>query len=385
MRSQLWLIEKIKKGSSIDTKVISNTNRDIMSKERLNSIRGLNVMLKINEKSTISLIAYTLIIIASLKLGSGLVLPFFIAFFIFIIFLPLINKLNSFSIPNIISVLIVFTIIMVIIFLLIAFIVSSSNDIVKSIPLYQEKFHQLTPQVIAFFEQFNISLKWSHVINLIEPAKVINQITTFFKGMGNIILDLFLTLFLVIFLFLESSIISKKAFYLTKTKQQKEKLKLFIKSIHRYFVLKTFTSALTGLAIWIMLSYFNLEYAFIFAVLAFLLNFIPSIGSFIASFPALFVAILQLNMFDTAMIAIGYVAINISVGNFLDPKIMGKDLGLSIFIVFTSMVIWGWILGPTGMFLAVPLTIAIKIASQNSEKYHWLSVVLSDNIKGKIK
>jgi predicted PurR-regulated permease PerM len=63
---------------------------------------------------------------------------------------------------------------------------------------------------------------------------------------------------------------------------------------------------------------------------------------------------------------------------------MGKDLGLSTFIVFVSMVIWGWILGPLGMFLAVPLTIAIKIASKNSEKYNWLSVVLSDNIKGRI-
>ncbi|MCD6173805.1 MAG: AI-2E family transporter [Sulfurimonas sp.] len=341
-------------------------------------------MLKINEKSTISLIAYILIIIASLKLGGGFILPFLMAFFIFIIFLPLINKLNSFSIPNVISSLIVFSIIVVIIFLLISFIVSSSNDIVKNIPLYQEKFHQLTPQIIAFFEQFKISLKWSHIINLIEPAKVINQITIFFKGMGNIILNLFLTLFLVIFLLLESSMISKKAFYLAKTKQQKEKLKLFLKSINRYFILKTFTSALTALFIWIMLKYFNLQYAFIFAVLAFLLNFIPSIGSYIASFPPLFISILQLNILDTIIIAIGYLIINNLIGSFLEPKIMGKDLGLSTFIVFVSMVIWGWILGPLGMLLAVPLTIAIKIASQNSEKYHWLSVVLSDNIKGKI-
>jgi len=338
-------------------------------------------MINVNEKSTISLIAYTLIIVASLKLGSGLVLPFLISFFIFIIFLPLINKLNSFSIPSIISSLIVFSIIIVIIFLLTAFIVSSSNDIVKSIPSYQEKFHQLSPQIIAFFEQFNISLKWSHIINFIEPAKIINQITIFFKGMGNIIVNLFLTLFLVVFLLLESSMILKKAFYLAKTKQQKEKLKLFLKSMNRYFLLKTFTSALTALFIWIMLEYFNLQYAFIFAVLAFLLNFIPSIGSYIASFPPIFISMLQLDMIDTITIIIGYLIINNLIGSFLDPKIMGKDLGLSTFVVFISMVIWGWILGPFGMFLAVPLTIAIKIASEDSRNYHWLSIVLSDSIR----
>ena len=68
------------------------------------------------------------------------------------------------------------------------------------------------------------------------------------------------------------------------------------------------------------------------------------------------------------------------VGNFLDSKIMGEDLGLSTFIVFTSMVIWGWILGPMGMFLAVPLTIAIKIACENSVKYNYIAVILTDKL-----
>jgi len=337
-------------------------------------------MINVDKKSTISSIVYIFIIITALKLGSGIILPFLIAFFIFIIFLPLAKKLNSLSIPNIFTSLIIFTIIIILLFLLTTFLISSSDDIIKSIPQYQEKFHKVTPKIIAFFEQFNISLEWNSIISLIEPAKIINYITTLFKGMGNIVVNIALTLTLVIFLLLESSVISQKALYFTKTVPQQEKLKLVLKNINRYFLIKTFTSLLTGFLVWIMLAYFNLQYALLFAVLAFLLNYIPSIGSFIASFPALFVAILQLNMIDTAMIAIGYVAINMSVGNFLDPKIMGKDLGLSTFIVFTSMVIWGWILGPMGMFLAVPLTIAIKIACENSVKYNYIAVILTDKL-----
>ena len=182
------------------------------------------------------------------------------------------------------------------------------------------------------------------------------------------------------FLLFESTMIFKKAFYFTNKDGHKEKLELFLKSISRYFVLKTFTSLLTAIIIWLMLEYFNLQYAFLFAVLVFILNYIPSVGSIIAAFPPLFVAMLQLNMVDTVSIAIGYLIVNIFIGSFLDPKIMGKDLGLSTFIVFISMVIWGWIFGPFGMFLAVPLTIMIKIASDNSEHYHWVSVLLSDNV-----
>ena len=333
-----------------------------------------------NKNYTISSLAYIVIIITGLKLGGSIILPFFMAFFLFIIFLPLANKLNSFSIPNVITLLIVFTIMIIIIFLPTIFLISSSNDIIKDIPMYQDKFHKVIPQVITFFEQYNISLEWNTILSLIEPAKIVNYIATFFKGMGNIVVNLLLTLIMVIFLLLEASAISSKILYLTKTDQQREKVELFLKSINRYFIIKTFTSVLTALIVWAMLEYFNLQYAFVFAVLVFLLNYIPSIGSFIAAFPPLLVSILQLSMIETISIAIGYLIINILIGSFLDPKIMGKDLGLSTFIVFISMVIWGWIFGPFGMLLAVPLTIIIKIVCDNSKHYNWVSVILSDKV-----
>ncbi|MCK5293356.1 MAG: AI-2E family transporter [Arcobacteraceae bacterium] len=336
--------------------------------------------------STVPILAYIVIIIAGLKLASSIIVPFLIAFFLFIIFLPLENRLKSFSIPNIITSLIIFTIIVVMLFLLMTFLISSSNDILKNVPIYQDKFHQVSPIIVAFFEQFNISLEMKNIISFMEPLKIVNYITTFFKGMGNIVMNTFLTLILFIFLLLESSVISKKALHLVKTEQQQKKLELFLNSINRYFIIKTFTSMLTGLIVWIMLEYFNLQYAFLFAVLAFLLNYIPSIGSFIASFPAIFVSMLQLSIVETISIAIAYLVINILIGSFLDPKIMGKDLGLSTFIVFISMVIWGWIFGPVGMLLAVPLTMAIKIICENSNNYDWVSVILKDKMaKNKIE
>jgi len=198
--------------------------------------------------------------------------------------------------------------------------------------------------------------------------------------MGNIMTNGFLTLLVVMFLFLESSLFSKKVFYLAKDEKTKEKIQLFLHGVNIYFLTKTVTSAATGLIVWGMLSFFKLDYALLFGVLAFFLNYIPNIGSIIAALPALLIALLQLNLIETIIIAAGYIIINTLIGNLIEPKIMGKGVGLSTFIVFVSMVFWGWIFGPVGMFLSVPLTVVIKIAFDNSKEWHWVSVVLSDEI-----
>ncbi len=337
--------------------------------------------MEINKSNTISMLAYVVIIVAGLSLGASIILPFLMAFFLFIIFLPLVKKLDEFGLSNGISTFFVLTIIVISIMILVDFLTNSTQDFMINIPMYQVKFQQSIPNIIDFFKQYNISLNLENLISLIEPMNILSYSTIIFTNMGNIVVNIFLTLLLLMFLLLESSIIFDKAIYFTKTQNKKDKLEQFVNSINRYFVIKTFTSALTGFLIWGLLEYYNLEYALFFAVLAFLLNYIPSIGAFIAGFPPLFVAVLQLSVVDSVSIAIGYLVINVFIGSFLDPKIMGKDLGLSTFIVFISMVIWGWILGPIGMFLAVPLTIVIKIICEDSDNYHWVSVILQDKQK----
>jgi predicted PurR-regulated permease PerM len=202
--------------------------------------------------------------------------------------------------------------------------------------------------------------------------------------MGNILTNSFITILVVVFLFLELSLFEKKLVLLINLENQ-EKLNRFLNNINTYFITKTFTSFMTGLFVWIMLSIFNLDYALLFGIMAFLLNFIPSIGSIIAAIPALLIALLQLNIVDTFLIMFWYLVINIVISNFIEPKIMGEKVGLSTLVIFVSMIIWGWIFGPVGMLLAVPLTIIIKIAFDNSEKYHWVSVILSDTIIENIK
>jgi predicted PurR-regulated permease PerM len=110
--------------------------------------------------------------------------------------------------------------------------------------------------------------------------------------------------------------------------------------------------------------------------MAFFLNYVPNIGSIIAAVPAVLLALVQLGLGSALLVAAGYLVINIVIGSLLEPRFMGKGLGLSTLVVFLSLVFWGWVLGPVGMLLSVPLTITVKLALDSKQETRWLGVLL---------
>jgi len=112
------------------------------------------------------------------------------------------------------------------------------------------------------------------------------------------------------------------------------------------------------------------------ALLAFLLNFIPNIGSIIAAIPALLIAWLELTTLSAIGCAIGYIAVNVGIGNILEPRLMGRSLGLSPLVVFCSMIFWGWVLGPVGMLLSVPLTMTVHIVLNGFDDTRWIATIM---------
>jgi AI-2 transport protein TqsA len=124
------------------------------------------------------------------------------------------------------------------------------------------------------------------------------------------------------------------------------------------------------------LSLIGVDFAPTWGLLAFLLNFIPNIGSIIAAVPAILLALIQLGLPSALLTLLGYLVVNITIGNFLEPRVMGRSLGLSTLVVFLSLLFWGWVLGPIGMVLSVPLTMIAKIALAANEDTRWLAVLL---------
>lgn len=150
----------------------------------------------------------------------------------------------------------------------------------------------------------------------------------------------------------------------------------FSSSVNRYVGMKTALSLLTGVVVVIWLWILGVDYPFRWGLLAFLLNFVPTVGSILAAIPAVLLALIQLGPLMSLWAAAGYVVVNVVVGNVLEPRWMGQGLHLSPLVVFLSLVFWGWILGPVGMLLSIPLTILVKIALENDDDTRWLGIML---------
>jgi predicted PurR-regulated permease PerM len=123
----------------------------------------------------------------------------------------------------------------------------------------------------------------------------------------------------------------------------------------------------------------GVDHFLLWSVLAFLLNYIPNIGSMIAAVPAVLLALVQLGAPTAGLVALGYVLSNAIMGNVIEPKYMGRGLGLSTLVVFLSLIFWGWLLGTVGMLLSVPLTMIVKIALESSQDTRWVALLLASD------
>ncbi len=148
-------------------------------------------------------------------------------------------------------------------------------------------------------------------------------------------------------------------------------------------VIKTYTSMATGVIASIWLTILGVDYALLWGLFTFMFNYIPNIGSIIAAIPPVLLALVLLGPWTALAVALGYLVLNLSVGSFLEPRIMGKGLGLSTLIVFLSLLFWGWVLGPVGMILSVPLTMSMKIALASFDETQWLSTMLGGTTQSK--
>jgi predicted PurR-regulated permease PerM len=150
----------------------------------------------------------------------------------------------------------------------------------------------------------------------------------------------------------------------------------FLLSVKNYLAIKSVVSLATGVVIGLWLYILGVDHFLLWGVTAFLLNFIPNIGSIIAAIPAVLLAFVQLGPGVAGMTALGYIVTNTVMGNIVEPRFMGRGLGLSTLVVFLSLVFWGWLLGTVGMLLSVPLTMIVKIGLESSESTRWLALLL---------
>ncbi|MCW9065242.1 MAG: AI-2E family transporter [Ignavibacteriaceae bacterium] len=334
---------------------------------------------QIKNKTTqvLIILASFVIVVAGMKAAESIVVPFLLAAFLSIIISPPFIWMQSKGIPKVLALLFIIVAFLSVLFLIGVLIGTSVNDFTSNLPFYKEKLTNQTQALINWLVEKNYVKPDFQLTKILNPAAVLNVVANALNQISGIFADGFLILFTVIFMSLEINTLPQK---LKKVFNNPDKslsqVNEIYQNINRYIGIKTLTSLGTGILVYIFLLIVGVDYPLLWGVLAFVLNYIPTIGSIIAVIPPLLLSLVQLGFIEAIVVLAGYITINTVIGNILEPKFMGMGLGLSTLVVFLSLVFWGWVLGPIGMILSVPLTITIKIALDSSEETRWLAVLL---------
>lgn len=338
----------------------------------------------LSSSRSIITIAALFIILAGIKLSSEIVVPFLLSLFIAIICSPMIKFMTQRKIPLGIAITLLISLFVLAFYFLAGIINSTIHDFTASIPQYKIQLSARVRTLLELADQWNIPLTLSQeeIINKFDPSEVMILVRRLLLSLSGALSYAFVIFLIVIFMLLEIPVAKYKLALALSPDEDLSNEKAYIDKVLEgvigYLGVKTFVSLLTGALVWVLLELLNVQYAILWAMLTFLLNYVPNIGSILACIPIVIQALI-LNGFSIGIATlIGVVAINMIIGNFLEPKLMGKKLGLSTLAVFLSLLFWGWLLGTVGMLLSVPLTMACKVALEANKKTRKYAILFSD-------
>jgi len=324
----------------------------------------------------INLIALV-VVFTVISYAQSIVNPLLMALFTGIILLQPIRWLVKKKAPQWLAILIVILVLLIIYLAFIQLLVASFSLFVENSPKYEENLGKITQSTLGALREMGIDISSSSNFSAVSPSKIMTYTSVMVNKLGEIMSREFTFFLLTIFLLTEFKSISLKIEALGKGPSvSTDYLRSMGDKIRHYLAIKTITSLFTGGMIAIGIALIGLDYPILWGLLAFLLNYIPNIGSFIAAIPAVAFALVQLGYNGALWTAGIFIVVNIVIGNAVEPKMMGKGMGLSTFVVFFALIFWGFILGPIGMFLSVPLTMIIKLITARNPSTKWISIIL---------
>lgn len=322
-------------------------------------------------------LAAFVVVVAGMRAASDLIVPFLLALFVAIISAPALDRLERWGLSRAVAMIVVLVAVVVIGTALTGLVGTSLRQFTANLPEYTERLNGYAQAVQGWLNDFGVPFDARNLSGAMDAGKVMSLAADVFNSFGNVLTKAFLIFLTVVFILLEAASFTVKLRAVAADAEDTlEHLGNVADSVKRYLAIKTLTSLATGLVIGVSLHLIGVENAVLWGLLAFMLNYVPNIGSIIAAVPAVLFALVQLGVGGAIGSAAVFLVVNVVIGSVLEPRFMGRGLGLSALVVFASLVFWGWVLGPVGMFLSVPLTMTAKIALGANEKTRWISVLL---------
>ena len=317
------------------------------------------------------------IVLFFIKFGAAIIAPILLAVFISVLATPALRWMRRFGIPRWGALAIIFFVLLDIGGLFAVVIAGGFEAIKDGLPGYQERFVLLSREVGEWLEEVGIPGSHDAITEIFNLSRAMGLLRAFVSNAGGIFATGLLVLLAVFFMLLEAPSLEaklKRAFNLTE--EADERLRQVVTAINHYMLIKTLTSSGTGLCVGVWLWSMSIEFALLWSLFAFLLNFVPYVGAVLMTIPPVLLALVQYDIQTALLVGTGIILINGFIGSLLEPRLMGQGLGISTLAVFLSLVFWGWLLGATGVFLAVPLTIALMMALDASPVTRPIAILL---------
>jgi len=322
------------------------------------------------------MLASFVIVIAGLKAAQTLLAPFLIALFIAVACWPAMAFLLRHRVPASAAIALIALVLLGIVSALAAFLGRTGAQFAQRLPQYRASLRERLDAVLAWFDAHGFVLHTTGLAEALDPAAALRLAADLLAGFGSALASTFMIVLTVVFLLGEFAALPHKWRLLGKHAPDPRHVERALASVHRYLVIKGWISLITGGLVAAWLAVLGVDFPLLWGLVAVLLNFVPNIGSIIAAVPPVLLAVVQFSWWHALAVAAGYLVVNLLMGNVLEPRYLGRGVGLSTLVVFLSLVFWGWVLGPVGMLLSAPLTMIVKIALEVDERTRWIAVLL---------
>ncbi|MGB9906067.1 MAG: AI-2E family transporter [Candidatus Saccharicenans sp.] len=316
-----------------------------------------------------------------LKIARPILLPFLVALFISYAVSPLLDWLIKLKLPKTVAIILILILTFSLLYLFGLLLYSSGKYFASEFPKYNRQIDSFTAELLTWLEHLPFKVSVPTIISQLNVEKITGWLLGTLGSFLSFITNLLLVFVFVVFILagrdklpakLSLALAEDRALYLNRM------VAGINRQIQKYLAVKTVTSLLTGALTVLVLVIFGVDFALLLGFLSFVLNYIPSIGSIIAVLLAGLMAFFQFgNSLVPVWVLLFLTIIQTVIGNFIDPKLMGRTLDLSPLLVIFSLIFWGWLWGVAGMFLAVPLLAVFKIIFENVPALKFLATLMS--------
>jgi AI-2 transport protein TqsA len=326
------------------------------------------------------LMASVTVVIAGMRAAAPILLPFALALFIAVLSLPIMLFLQRRGVPSWLAILLAILADLAVMALLVFLLLQSVADFQERGAMYAARLQNLFRLWTDQLQDRGIPIGEYVATELISVSAVMDLAGGTISRVASFLSSTFLVILILSFILAEASVFPAKFQAALEAGQGDGSVNRFSKIVDEvlgYLAIKTVVSLATGVTIGLFAWLMGLDFPVLLGLIGFALNYVPTIGSILAAIPAMLLALIQFGgLGPVAVVALGYLAINVIFGNFIEPTLLGRRLGLSTLVVVLSLLFWAWVWGPVGALLAVPLTMVVKIMLENTKDLRWVALLL---------